>query len=139
MKVDTRDTAPQWHVVPKLTDVNSTALLAWLKKPYDWVAVFLAGGELVMEGNTPRELTNTLSGHTTFDGGKGTLDITEIKRQALALAAIAGGTDLVNAWPEHLKYQRFTGTWNTSGASTGSGRRARQSFAQGHRQTGCVG
>jgi AsmA protein len=117
IKVDTRDTAPQWHVVPKLTNVDSTALLAWLEKPYDWVAVFLAGGELAMEGNTPRELTNTLSGHTTFDGGKGTLDITEIKRQALALAAIAGGTELVNAWPEHLKYQRLTGTWNTSGAA----------------------
>jgi len=115
--VDTRAATPQWRVVPKLTNVNSTALLAWLDKPYDWVALFLAGGDLSMQGNTPRELTNSLAGHTTFDGGKGTLDITQIKRQALAVAAIAGGTELVNAWPEHLKYQRFTGTWNTNGAS----------------------
>lgn len=116
VKVDARSETPQWQVAPKLTNVNSTALLAWLDKPYDWVALFLAGAELTLQGNTTRELTRSLSGHTTFDGGQGTLDIAEIKRQALAISSFAGGTELVNAWPERLKYQRFTGTWDAKGA-----------------------
>ena len=78
--------------------------------------VLLAGGELTLHGNTRRELIASLNGHTTFDGGQGTIDITEIKNAALAVAKVAGGTDKVNAWPDRLKYQRFTGTWDANGA-----------------------
>ncbi len=113
--IDARYDQPKWRITPELTNVNSTQVLAWLDHPYDWVALFLAGGELTMQGNTRRELTSTLAGHASFDGGKGVLNIAEIKRQALAVAALAGGTELINAWPERLNYQRFIGTWATQG------------------------
>jgi hypothetical protein len=112
--VDARGT-PRWTVKPRLDKVDSTALLAWLDQRYTWAALLLGNSDLTMTGNTIRELTTSLRGKTSFDGGQGKLDIAAIKQQALALAAIAGGTEKVNAWPDILDYKRFTGTWNVDG------------------------
>ena len=116
VKIDANVAAPQWIVAPKLTQVDSQAMLKWLNKKYDWVALFAAGGQLGMRGNTTGELIASMNGHTTFDGGQGVLNIEEIKHAALRIAEAAGGADKVTAWPDRLKYQRFTGTWDVNGA-----------------------
>jgi AsmA protein len=116
LAVDAHTSTPQWHVTPKLDNVDSTALLAALDEKYDWVALFLANGDVTMHGNTPRELITSMTGKSSFNGGKGTLDIAEIKNAALAVANLLGGSELVAAWPDRLQYQRFTGTWNVDGA-----------------------
>ncbi len=115
LKIDARGDTPQWNVVPKLNHVDSQALLAWLDAKYDWIAFFLAGSDLKLHGNTRHDLIASLNGHTTFDGGQGMINITEIKNAALAVANLAGGTDKVKAWPDRLKYQRFTGNWDANG------------------------
>jgi AsmA protein len=115
LKIDAATNTPQWSVVPKLNHVDSQALLKWLDAKYDWVAFFLAGSDLTLRGNTRHDLIASLTGHTTFDGGQGVISITEIKNAALAVANIAGGTDKVKAWPDRLKYQRFTGNWDAKG------------------------
>jgi len=115
VKIDANADAPQWNVTPKLTQVDSQALLKWLDKKYDWVALFAAGGQLGMRGNTTGELIASMNGRTTFDGGEGVLNIEEIKHAALRIAEVAGGADKVSAWPDRLKYQRFTGTWDVNG------------------------
>lgn len=116
LKIDARGDTPQWNVVPKLNHVDSQALLSWLQTKYDWIAFFMAGSNLTLHGNTRRDLIASMSGHTTFDGGQGMINITEIKNAALAVAKLAGGSDKVNAWPDRLKYQRFIGNWDASGA-----------------------
>ena len=116
LKVDARGESPQWNVAPKLNHVDSQALLAWLNTKYDWVAFFMAGSDLKLHGNTRRDLIASLNGHTTFDGGQGMINIVEIKNAALAVAKLAGGADKVAAWPDRLKYQRFTGNWDANGA-----------------------
>ncbi len=115
LKIDARGDTPHWNVLPKLNHVDSQALLAWLDAKYDWIAFFLAGSDLKLRGNTRRDLIASLNGHTTFDGGQGMINITEIKNAALAVANLAGGTDKVKAWPDRLKYQRFTGNWDANG------------------------
>jgi uncharacterized protein involved in outer membrane biogenesis len=115
LKVDARSVAPQWNVAPKLNHVDSQALLAWLSTKYDWIAFFMAGSDLKLHGNTRRDLIASLNGHTTFDGGQGVINIVEIKNAALAVAKLAGGADKVAAWPDRLKYQRFTGNWDANG------------------------
>jgi len=115
LKIDAHGAAPQWNIAPKLHHVDSKALLAWLDAKYDWVAFFMAGSDLKLHGNTRRDLIASLNGHTTFDGGQGMINITEIKNAALAVAKLAGGTDKVNAWPDRLKYQRFIGNWDANG------------------------
>jgi hypothetical protein len=115
VKIDATGAAPQWNITPKLNHVDSQAMLKWLGEKYDWVATFLAGGEFVATGNTKRELITSLNGHTTFDGGQGVINVTEIKNAALGIAKVAGGTDKISAWPDRLKYQRFTGTWDAKG------------------------
>jgi AsmA protein len=112
--IDARKT-PVWTVKPKLENVDSTALLAWLDQKYTWAALLLGNADLTMTGNTPRELATTLKGNTQLDGGQGRLDIAAIKQQALAIAAIAGGVDKVNAWPDILSYKRLTSTWKVDG------------------------
>ena len=52
----------------------------------------MAGSDLKLRGNTRRDLIASLTGHTTFDGGQGMINITEIKNAALAVAKLAGGT-----------------------------------------------
>jgi uncharacterized protein involved in outer membrane biogenesis len=115
LKIDAHGATPQWDLAPKLHHVDSQALLAWLDAKYDWIAFFMAGSDLKLRGNTRRDLIASLNGHTTFDGGQGMINITEIKNAALAVAKLAGGTDKVNAWPDRLKYQRFTGNWDANG------------------------
>jgi len=117
LTVDATGAIPQWNVAPKLDHVDSQAFLAWLGNKYDWVARFLAAGEFNMRGNTRHELIGSLDGHASFDGGQGVINIEEIKKAAQGIADVAGGSKLVNAWPERLKYQRFVGTWDVKGAN----------------------
>ena len=116
VNIDANADTPQWNVAPKLTQVDSQALLKWLDKKYDWAALFAAGAQLRMRGNTTSELITSMNGRTTFDGGQGVLNIEEIKHAALRIAEVAGGADKVSAWPNRLKYQRFTGTWGVNGS-----------------------
>ena len=115
LKIDANGNAPQWTLTPKMDHVDSQALMAWLGEKYDWIASILASGEMSMRGNTARELISSLTGHTTFDGGQGIINVAQIKDAALAVAKIAGGTDKVEKWPDRLKYKRFTGVWDTKG------------------------
>ncbi len=116
LTIDATKSPPQWKAEPKLEHVDSKALLAWLDKDYDWVAAFRSGGELSMRGNTERELLVSLTAHTSFDGGEGTIAITEIKNASLAIARVIGGTERVTKWPDRLKYKHFAGTWDARGA-----------------------
>jgi len=115
LTIDATGAIPQWGVTPKLDHVDSQAFLAWLGKKYDWVAHFLAGGDFTMHGNTRPELLASLDGRGTFDGGRGVINIEEIKKAAQGIAQIAGGSKYVDAWPERLKYQRFVGSWDAKG------------------------
>ena len=117
LTIDATGALPQWNVAPKLDHVDSQAFLAWLGNKYDWVAHFLGGGDFTMRGNTRRELIGSLDGRATFDGGQGVINIEEVKKAAQGIAEIAGGSKLVNAWPERLKYQRFVGSWDAKGAN----------------------
>jgi hypothetical protein len=117
LTIDATGAVPQWNVTPKLDHVDSQAFLAWLGNKYDWVAHFLAAGEFSMRGNTRPELIGSLDGHATFDGGQGAINIEEIKKAAQGIAEIAGGSKLVNEWPERLNYRRFVGSWDAKGAS----------------------
>ena len=116
LTINAAATPPQWKAEPKLTHVDSKALLAWLNGNYDWAAAFQAGGDFSMRGNTERELIASLAGHATFDGGEGIIGIKEIKDASLAIARVIGGTERVSAWPDRLSYKRFAGTWDTHGA-----------------------
>ena len=76
--------------------VDSKALLAWLDEDYDWVAFFLAGGELNMRGNSERELIASLTGTLSFDGGEGSSESRKSRmrrsRSRAASAARTGST-----------------------------------------------
>src|SRR5262245_29043882 len=116
VNIDGRGAEPQWTVSPKLVDVQSEALLKFLDQRLDWVALLLAGSDLTMHGNTPRQLIGTLKGKTTFDGGKGKLNIAALKQQVQSIAILAGKDDRVAKWPDVLDYQKFTGTWDVDGS-----------------------
>jgi hypothetical protein len=113
--VDARSSQPVWTVAPKLVDVESRQLLAFLDQRLDWTALLLAGSELTMRGTTPRELITSMKGHTTFDGGKGKLNIAELKHQVQTIALVAGKDDRVAKWPDVLDYQKMKGTWDVNG------------------------
>jgi hypothetical protein len=68
-----------------------------------------------MRGNTERELLSSIAGRSRFDGGQGTMDITQLKQAVQAIAQLAGGSERINAWPERLDYQRLTGDWVVDG------------------------
>jgi uncharacterized protein involved in outer membrane biogenesis len=115
MTIDATANPLKWKLAPKLEQVDSKALLALLDQDYDWVASFLAAGELDMRGNSERELIGSLTGHLSFDGGEGTIGIQAIKNASLAIAHVIGGTDRVDAWPDRLAYKHFAGGWDAHG------------------------
>jgi hypothetical protein len=77
--------------------------------------LLLADGTFEMRGNTERELLSSIAGRSRFDGGQGTMDITQLKQAVQAIAQLAGGSERINAWPERLDYQRLTGDWVVDG------------------------
>ena len=113
--LDARTDQPLWTIAPKLTDVETEPLLAWLDQRLDWAALLLAGSNLELRGNTVRDLLGSVKGKTTFDGGKGKLDISELKRQVQPIALLAGKDDRIARWPDMLNYQKFTGNWAVNG------------------------
>jgi AsmA protein len=115
LEIDARNDQPVWRVHPVLRDVNSQALVQWLDQDLQWAALLLADGELTLTGNTERELRQTVSGSTKFDGGQGQLSIGELKQQAMAIAALAGNVERVQRWPDVLDYRRLTGDWKVDG------------------------
>ena len=100
-----------WTLTPKLNNVDSQRLLAWLDQRQEWLAPLAYGGTLRFEGNTEAELIASMSGETRFDGGKGSINITAIKQQILSLATLLQEGDRIRGWPDVWEYQRFVGDW----------------------------
>ncbi|TDJ40618.1 MAG: AsmA family protein [Gammaproteobacteria bacterium] len=113
--IDARRDEPLWRVTPVLSKVDSEPLMTWLDQKLYWAALLLANGEFEMRGNTERELVNSITGRSRFDGGQGTIDITQLKRAVQVIAQLAGGSERIDAWPERLNYQRLTGDWTVDG------------------------
>ncbi|HEX7037595.1 MAG TPA: AsmA family protein [Pseudomonadales bacterium] len=113
--IDAREEPVRWTVTPTLTGVNSRELMAWLDQPLDWIATLAYGGTLRFEGNNAAELAASVSGETHFDGGDGRIDIAEVRRQVLALAAMFNETERIERWPEVWDYRRLEGTWRIDG------------------------
>jgi len=70
-----------------------------------------------MTGNTEQELVNSVQGNTTFNGGKGKIDITQIKQPLLSLAALFQEQARIANWPDLWDYQRLTGEWVINGTN----------------------
>jgi AsmA protein len=115
ISIDARRDEPLWRITPSLSKVDSEQLMTWFDQKLYWAALLLANGEFEMRGNTERELVNSIAGRSRFDGGQGTMDITQLKRAVQVIAHLAGGSERIDAWPERLNYQRLTGDWIVDG------------------------
>ena len=113
--VDLSRTPIVWVVTPEVEHVSTAALMAWSQQRARWVAPLAAHGTIQMKGNTPKQLLDSVSAQSQFDGGQGQLDISMIKQQLLQVAALAQRTDKIAAWPDMLNYQEFTGDWQIEG------------------------
>lgn len=113
--IDARRTPLHWTITPTLTDVNSRALLTWLDQDLQWAAPLAYGGTITMQGNTSAELLASMSAETRFDGGQGSIDISEIREQLIPLAEQFNEGARIRAWPQVWDYQRFVGVWRIQG------------------------
>lgn len=72
-------------------------------------------GKLTLNSNTTfvghklSSILNTLDGTTTFDVVNGTLDVTPIKRVAVAIDAVRGKTSSVAGWPDKMPFKDLKG------------------------------
>lgn len=115
ISIDARPDTPVWRVTPALSKVDSEALMTWLDQKLYWAALLLADGEFELRGNTEADLVRSITGKSRFDGGQGTMDISQLKRAVQTVAQLAGSSDKVNAWPERLDYKRLVGNWAVDG------------------------
>ena len=115
ISIDASRDQPLWRITQSLSKVDSEPLMTWLDQRLYWAALLLADGEFEMRGNTERELVSSIAGRSQFDGGQGTMDITQLKQAVVAIAQLAGGSERINAWPERLNYQRLNGDWLVDG------------------------
>lgn len=105
----------RWRIVPDLARADSTSLMEWLDQRLKWIAPLAYSGEITMTGNTKEELVQSIRGKTTFDGGKGRIDITQIKQPLLSLAKLFREPDRIAAWPDLWNYERLIGDWEING------------------------
>ncbi len=115
--IDAQRDPVAWRVEPSLTNVDSQALMRWLDKRLTWAAPLAYGGTITMTGNTTEELVSSMRGQTRFDGGKGKIDVTHIKRPLLALATLLKEDESIRKWPEIWEYERLLGDWTINGTS----------------------
>ncbi|MCB1686106.1 MAG: AsmA family protein [Pseudomonadales bacterium] len=104
-----------WKIVPDLQRADSQALMGWLDQRLKWIAPLAYSGAITMTGNTEAELVNSVSGKTTFDGGKGRIDISQMKQPVLNLARMLNDTQRVEQWPDMWPYERLIGEWVVNG------------------------
>ncbi len=105
----------RWRIVPDLARADSTSLMEWLDQRLKWIAPLAYSGEITMTGNTKEELVQSIRGKTTFDGGKGRIDIAQIKAPLLSLAKLFREPGRIEAWPDLWNYERLIGDWNING------------------------
>lgn len=104
-----------WRIKPDLARADSQALMSWLDQRLKWIAPLAYSGEITMTGNTEEELVNSIKGKTTFDGGQGKIDISQIKAPLLNLATLLRDAERVQKWPDMWPYERFIGEWVVNG------------------------
>jgi hypothetical protein len=104
-----------WRIEPDLKNVDSQALMTWLDQRLTWAAPLAYGGAITLTGNTAEELARSVRGRTSFNGGKGTIDISQIKAPLLNLAALIQEDQQIRNWPEMWQYERLTGQWDVDG------------------------
>jgi len=107
----------RWRIVPDLERADSTSLMEFLNQRMRWIAPLAYSGEITMTGNTKEELVHSVRGQTTFDGGKGRIDIAQIKQPLLALATLLREPERIAAWPDLWTYERLIGDWAIDGTN----------------------
>lgn len=107
----------RWRIVPDLARADSTSLMEFLNQRMRWIAPLAYSGEITMTGNTKEELVHSVRGKTTFDGGKGRIDIAQIKQPLLALAKLLREPERIAAWPDLWTYERLIGDWAINGTN----------------------
>ncbi len=107
----------RWRIVPDLERADSTSLMEFLNQRMRWIAPLAYSGEITMRGNSKEELVRSVRGQTTFDGGKGRIDIAKIKEPLLALATLLRSPDRIAAWPDLWSYERLIGDWAINGTN----------------------
>lgn len=107
----------RWRIEPDLARADSTSLMEFLNQRLRWIAPLAYSGEITMTGNTKEELVRSIRGQTTFDGGKGRIDIAQIKQPLLALATLLRDPDRIAAWPDMWTYERLIGDWAINGTN----------------------
>ncbi|HEY5645546.1 MAG TPA: AsmA family protein [Pseudomonadales bacterium] len=115
VNIDASSDPVRWRIRPDLSRADSTEVMAWLDQRLKWVAPLAYSGEITMTGNTTEELVRSVKGKTTFDGGQGRIDITQIKQPLLALATLFQEPQRIAAWPDLWDYQRLGGDWVING------------------------
>jgi len=115
--IDAANTPVRWQINPDLARADSEALMGWLDQRLKWIAPLAYSGEITMTGNTKEELVRSVKGKTTFDGGKGRIDITQIKQPLLTLATLFREPDRIAAWPDLWNYERLVGDWVIDGTT----------------------
>ena len=104
-----------WRIEPDLKNVDSQALMTWLDQRLTWIAPLAYGGAITLTGNTVEELSRSVRGKTSFNGGAGTIDITALKVPLLNLASMIQEDEQIRGWPELWQYERLTGEWDVNG------------------------
>lgn len=113
--VDGRQTPLSWTVTPTLEEVNSSDLMAWLEQDLQWAAPLAYGGTVRFQGNSERQMLESLTAETRFDGGQGKIEISAIRNELLPLARMFNEEQRIGAWPDVWDYERFVGTWRIDG------------------------
>jgi hypothetical protein len=117
MAIDAEESPVQWRIEPDLARADSEALMVWLDKRLKWIAPLAYSGAITMTGNTTEELVHSVQGTTIFDGGKGKIDISQIKQPLLRLATLFQEPEKIASWPDLWDYQRLIGEWVINGTN----------------------
>lgn len=113
--IDTRQRTPKWNIKTAADGLQAQEVAKLLSPKLSWIAPLLADGEYQARGNTPDALLASMKGAMEFNGGNGTIDITQIKSMILGLAQLAGEGERVQNWQDQLAYEQFDGDWKVDG------------------------
>jgi AsmA protein len=106
---------PSWSAQWRMQGLDAQAVLDWIGFDTMVDGRITVEGSLAARGNTQRALAKSLNGEISLDGGRGTIDASEIKEIAMSVASLAGRKKKVEQWPDVIDYSRMTGSIRLDG------------------------
>ena len=104
-----------WDISLNGSDIDSRKLFALTENKLKWQAPLSVEGNFKMLGNTEKTLTQSVIGSANFNGGQGSINVSQFKKAIILVNQLVNADKPVAELPDQLQYNNLTVAWTIQG------------------------